>query len=128
MLNSHNYIKFHNAGIQADMAGQRLSVGDVVLFKGYCSGDKNAFAKIIKVNKKTVVLEHSYQAYHYGSFVPKPRDHKGSWNYYPNAQGRIVKTKVKRPGYATLKLSPSCVEEIKANAAATIDAHPEILI
>jgi len=128
MLNNNITYKLHNANIQADMTGQPIYVGDIVLLKGYGSMDKNTFAVVKKVNKKSIVVEITYQQYNYGDYVKEPSNYQGHWNCYPNAATVTKHKLIKRPGLETLKLSPAFIKEIKANAAATINAYPEALI
>ena len=128
MLNNDIIYKLHNANIQADMTGQPIHVGDIVLLKGYCSMDKNTFVAVKKVNRKTIVIEQSITSYECGKFVDKPDGYQGSWNYYPNSKSVKIKKLLKHPGYSVLKLSPAFVEEIKINSAAAQEAHPEVFI
>jgi len=128
MLNTTAIHKLHAAGIQTDMTGQRIYMNDVILFKGYNSADKDTLAVVKKVNKKSVVVEISYQQYDYGDYVIKPSNYQGYWDCYPNATTVTKRKLVKRPGFDTLKLSSAFVEEIKTNVATTFDAYPEVLI
>ena len=127
MLNNNITYKLHNANIQADMTGQPIYVGDIVLLKGYGSMDKDTFAVVKKVNRKTIVIEHFITRYEY-EFAERPKGHQGYWNYHPNSKSINIKKLLKRPGYSVLKLSPAFVEEIKLNATAAQEAHPEVFI
>jgi len=128
MLHNNITYKLHDANIQADMTGQSIHVGNIVLLKGYKSMDKDTFAVVKKVNRKTIAIEQSITSYEYGNYVERPDNQQGSWNYYPNSKSVKVKKLLKRPSYSVLKLSPAFVEEIKTNSAAAQEAHPEVFI
>ena len=116
-----------NHGIQVDMLGQPLHVGDLILLKGYGEYDKRTFATITKVNRKTVAITAIRRYYNRGKYHPNPFG-VANWNYYPDAHWVEKSYNLKRAGHDVLKLPPTFRDEAQLAAQQVIDAHPEIFI
>lgn len=120
--------KLHSHGIQTDMLGQSLQVGDIVLCNGYNSCTKDTFATIQKVNKKTVAVMLTIKRYNYGKYYKRPVRHVGSWVYYPDMKYESENKLFKRPGHTMLKLSEEYMKTAEANRDSLTNLHPELFL
>lgn len=120
--------KLHTNGIQTDMLGQPLYVGDTVLCKGYGSSDKNTFATVVKVNKKTISVMLEKTSITYGRYYPRPAGHSGPWNYYPDYARTVETVPYKRAGFDTLKIPKDFMQIAEARLEEVVNQHPEIML
>lgn len=114
--------------IAIDMFGRKLKVGDTVLCKGYYSLDKNTFATIKKINKRTIVVDIERYCTDLGEFKPKPANYAGYWNCYPDRKRVRVEEPMKRYCYETMLISPELKQEILDNEQYLLDTYPEHFI
>lgn len=124
----YTVLTLHDNGIQTDMLGQPLEVGDIILCKGYSSCDKDSFATIERVNKKTVGYRLQITRLQRGPYVPRPENHTGSWNYYPNHKLVTESLYRTRPGYDTVKVSQEFLDTAKARCKDITDKYPEVFL
>ena len=120
--------KLYDNGIQTDMLGQPLEIGDVVLAKGFHSNDKDTFGVVERVNRKTVGLRLYCRYWKYGEYHPRPDGHQGYWNPYPDACWIEEAKYLKRPGVQTLKVSQEFMDTAKARFEAVVAQHPEAIL
>lgn len=128
MINNKIHIRFHEAGIQIDMLGQKLKVGDTVLTKNYGSPALDKIATIKKVNKKTIVVDLEVRRTDWGTYTHIPKGHKGLWNYYPDRKTTITIKPMKRTGFDCIKITPEQLAIAKEASESLINDHPEIFI
>ena len=119
---------YHEANLCIDMFGRELKVGDTVLCKGYGSLDKDTIASIGKINKTTINVNLKRRKYVRGDYVPRPDNHAGYWNYYPNADV-ITETKpMKRRPIDVMLISPEFKTEIESREDYLFQTYPEYFI
>lgn len=128
MLTQKQQNLLYDAGVIADCFGQKLSVGDYVLCKSYGSPVHDQVSQITKVNRKTIQLTVQKRKYTYGNYVPKPRNHYGKWNYYPNFSVSCTEEKMNRNPFSVIKISPELKAQLDATTTALINSYPELFI
>lgn len=128
MIDYSTHAKLREAGVHCDMLGQRLSVGDTVLVKGYSSPQINTQATILSVNRKSISvnLESSYVTW--GRYHPMPEGHTGYWNHYPDRKIQIDIKRMTRNPYEVLKVPQSLIDSARAEFDTLVDEHPEVFI
>ncbi len=118
----------HEHGHQLDLLGRPIKVGDRVLTKGYGSPAMNNFATVKAVNRKSISIDVEYAHWDHGEFSPRPANHTGYWNSYPNRKLTTTVKPMKRVGYHSV-LVVNELEPISTSLAQTFaDEHPEWLI
>ena len=128
MVDYQTLSKFHAAGIQTDCFGRPIKVGDTILCKGYGSMDKDCFAKVLKVNRKSIGINLTVSRYIHGTFQERPANHTGYWNYYPNRK-RVTETKyMTRVGMDVMIVPEDFQQTCISEGQAFIDQYPELLI
>jgi hypothetical protein len=120
--------KLNNSGIPVDMLGQPIYKGDIILCKSYGSCSQDTFAKVLKVNKKSVQIVQRIRCTHYGKYHPKPANHFGHWDFYPDFKVTYEEKPVLKKAWDTLKVSQEFLDTAEARFKAVVDKHPEILI
>lgn len=119
---------YHEANLCIDMFGRELKTGDTVLCKGYGSLDKDTIATIEKVNKTTINISLKRRKYVRGDYAPRPDNHTGYWNYYPN-NVVITETKpMKRRPVDVMLISPEFKAEIESRENYLFQTYPEYFI
>ena len=119
---------YHEAKLCIDMFGRELKTGDTVLCKGYGSLDKDTIATIEKVNKTTININLKRRKYVRGDYVPRPDNHNGYWNHYPNGDV-ITETKpMKRRPIDVMLISPELKIEIESREDYLFQTYPEYFI
>ena len=118
----------HSNGIQTDMLGQPIQVGDVVLAKSDGSSDKNTFGVVERVNRKTVGVRLRCRYYTHDKYHSRPDGHQGYWNYYPNGRWVDEELYIKRSGHATLEVSQEFMDTAQSRLETVVNQHPEIFI
>ena len=131
-LPSHNELyPFIEAGIQVDMLGQPLKVGDTVLTNGYCDIGLNYVTTIKKVNKKSVVIDIHKRYTIWGRYKPYPstRIPNGAiWNCYPDKRTIDEVLPMRRCGTKMLKIPQNFAITSKQAFTDLQQNHPELLI
>lgn len=132
MINYSTLIKFQDAGLQLDMAGQELKVGDYILCKGYASTQLNQIAQIIRVNKKSISIKVNKRYTKWGDYEPRPSNWnnatQGCWNSYPHRKYIDKWESITRRSYECLKVSPDFVAQSEARIEELTDQYPELFI
>ena len=98
----YNHNKLHNMGIQTDLFCQKLEVGDYVIVKGYWSVVADHLTQIVKINKKSVVLDLQ------------------NWN---GESRRML-----RPGYDCIKVTKEQAKQFVDSHNNVANKYPELLI
>ena len=117
-----------NAGIAIDMFGQKLQVGDIVLCKGYGSSDKDQIATIKKINRKSVVVGIQCHRADYGKYSPRPNNHKGHWNFYPDYKITTSTEDMRRLPLDMLRIPDSLYASITTAEEQLMNEYPELAI
>ena len=127
-MNPTIYKLYNEANLCIDMFGRELKTGDTVLCKGYGSVDKDTIATIEKVNKTTINVSLKRRKYVRGDYVPRPANHNGYWNHYPNGDV-ITETKpMKRKPIDVMLISPELKTEIESREDYLFQTYPEYFI
>ena len=130
-LPSYNELyPFIEAGIQVDMLGQPLKVGDTVLTNGYCNTGLNYITTIKKINKKSVVVNIHKRYTSWGRHMPKPTHIPTGtvWNYYPDRKTIDEVSSIRRRGTMMIKIPPNLVATAQQEFTTLKQNHPELLI
>ena len=127
MIDPHTLYKLHKAGIQVDMLGRKIKVGDTVLCKGYCSQDKDTFAVVKRVNPKSVVIDLDKGYYSHGRYVPNTTNDPNH-TYYPDRKYISTVEETRRLGREMLIVPHDLHEQAMKEGEQTINDHPEIFI
>lgn len=120
--------KLSEAGVQVDMLGQPIKVGDMVLTKGYYSSMLNHFGVVKRVNKKSISVDVTYSNWEHGTYNPRPNGHVGYWNTYPDAKYVEGTKAMKRISYECLLVSPEQQALAEARERELIGQYPELFI
>lgn len=106
--------QMHSKGLQVDLFGQILEVGDTVLTKGYYDVALTEIATITKINKKSIKVN-----------LPHKKCvrniHTGTYDYVE------VQT-IKRTGADCVKLTPQQVKLLKEAPDLLKNIHPEYFL
>lgn len=119
---------YHEANLCIDMFGRELKVGDTILCKGYGSLDKDTIATIEKINKTTINVSLKRRKYVRGDFVPRPDNHAGYWNHYPNGDVITETIPMKRRPIDVMLISPEFKTEIESREDYLFQTYPEYFI
>ena len=128
MIKRSTLQKLVEVGIQLDMIGQPLKVGDTILTKSYGSPTLNCFATIKKINKKSILVDVNFERWDYGKPVSRPPSHTGYWDYYPNRQYITGTKPMKRVAMDCLKISPEQQAYSNQREQELFDLYPELFI
>jgi hypothetical protein len=127
MIDSQTLHKLQKAGIQVDMLGRKIKVGDTVLCKGYRSQDKDTFAVVKRVNPKSVVIDLDKGYYDWGQYVHNPTKDPNHI-YYPDRKYISTTEETRRRGLEMLIIPHDLHEQAMKEGEQTINDHPEIFI
>ena len=119
---------YHEANLCIDMFGRELKTGDAVLCKGYGSLDKDTIATIEKINKTTINVNLKRRKYVRGDYVPRPDNHVGYWNHYPNGDVITEYKPMKRRPIDVMLISPELKTEIESREDYLFQTYPEYFI
>jgi hypothetical protein len=120
--------KLHLQGIQTDMSGTLIKVGDTVLCKGYYSLDKDTLGTVLKINKKSIIVSIKTKVLKYGEYHPKPLGYVGYWDCYPDKHPVERIQKLKRCGMDVLIVPPNLKQTLETAEERIAVSYPEIFI
>ena len=128
MISRNTLSKLADEGLQLDMLGQPLAVGDTVLVKGYSSNIPNQFATIKSVNKKSISVDVEFRKWDLGQYSDRPNNHVGPWNYWPDRKYISGTKNMRRLGLECLKINPEQQAYAEAREQELINEYPEFFI
>ena len=128
MISRNTLHKLANEGLQLDMLGQPLAKGDTVLVKGYGSAIPNQFATIKRISKKSISVDLEFGRWDYGQYSPRPDNHVGPWNSWPDRKYISGTKNMRRLGLECLKINPEQQAYAEAREQELFNEYPELFI